>query len=743
MRAAVPKSLHPQASACRRIFLVAIALTLVSVALAHDARAEDKSKAGGATLALPKTSAEIGPFLAKMDDRQTRSLLVRVLEERTRDSEPKPDLEMLTMVESTTSHLAARVGQIAGAAGEVAAAPSLFWRWLTAGGSYPTGPWRALTGGLLLIGIGWLAQAGAAFAIGKAMPLPAGAEPLAPGRATAAVILLRFMAFLGAIAAAHALIPEVMHASRLTALAIVLTFAGTWISSLTISSVLPALLAKNSRAVTVSLRPGVLRLAFVIFFAGAFGVVLLRHAGMSEEARMFVGMVIWLIFGLLFLSAFPRRRAALAEAAPESRCHLDPIERWLDRQGGLLLRLAFIAIFTITPLVALARGPAGFWSGMASIALLVVVVAALGLARTPPPAPLAANASAEPPSPGIRALRRAARFLMLIGFVLGLAYVWNIDLFEAANTHLGDTVARGIVTVIITVAVSYLVWDLIRMALAQSVMGPPRAVGERGEEGGGTAATRLQTFGPVLRNFLFVVVITIATLVGLSSLGVNIGPLLAGAGVIGIALGFGAQTLVRDVISGVFFLAEDAFRIGEYVVIGNTRGTVEGIAIRSLKLRHHRGSLHTVPFGEIKQLTNESRDWIILKLEFLLGFDTDLRKVKKVVKEITKQLEADPELGHALLEPIKSQGVRRMEPTGMVIGLKIVAKPGSEVYLIRREVFQRVRDEFEKNGIHFARPQVMVTALAGAAPQAAGSPEELAGAAALGIAPTRPASAQG
>ena len=79
----------------------------------------------------------------------------------------------------------------------------------------------------------------------------------------------------------------------------------------------------------------------------------------------------------------------------------------------------------------------------------------------------------------------------------------------------------------------------------------------------------------------------------------------------------------------------------------------------------------------------------------------------------------------------------------MVIGLKIVAKPGSEVYLIRREVFQRVRDEFEKNGIHFARPQVMVTALAGAAPQAAGSPEELAGAAALGIAPTRPASAQG
>ena len=110
--------------------------------------------------------------------------------------------------------------------------------------------------------------------------------------------------------------------------------------------------------------------------------------------------------------------------------------------------------------------------------------------------------------------------------------------------------------------------------------------------------------------------------------------------------------------------------------------------------------MYTVPFGEIKQLTNESRDWLILKLEFLLAFDTDLRKVKKLVKEISKELEADPELGHALLKPIKSQGVRRMEPTGMVIGLKIVAKPGSQVYLIRRELFQRVRDAFEQNGIH-------------------------------------------
>jgi small-conductance mechanosensitive channel len=214
-------------------------------------------------------------------------------------------------------------------------------------------------------------------------------------------------------------------------------------------------------------------------------------------------------------------------------------------------------------------------------------------------------------------------------------------------------------------------------------------------------------------------------------MGMDIGPLLAGAGVIGLALGFGAQTLVRDIISGVFYLAEDAFRIGEYISIGSTRGTVEGIAIRSLKLRHHRGPIHTVPFGEIKQLTNYSRDWIIMKLEFLLAFDTDLNKVKKIVKTIGKELEAHPELGHAILEPIKSQGVRRMEPTGMVVGLKFMATPGSEVYMLRREVYQRVRDAFEENGIQFARPQVMIAA-SGDAPLSATARDQLA-VAAIGI----------
>jgi hypothetical protein len=145
----------------------------LALALDQDLRAEGRVT-GGVKASLPKTAPEIAPFVVKMDDRQARSLLVQTLEEGTRGAEPMPEREMLTMMESATGRLAARVGQIFGAAGEVVTSPVVFWRWLTAGGIDRTGPWRALAGGFLLIGIGWLAQAAAAFAIRKRMPLRTG-----------------------------------------------------------------------------------------------------------------------------------------------------------------------------------------------------------------------------------------------------------------------------------------------------------------------------------------------------------------------------------------------------------------------------------------------------------------------------------------------------------------------------------------------------------------------------------------
>jgi moderate conductance mechanosensitive channel len=163
---------------------------------------------------------------------------------------------------------------------------------------------------------------------------------------------------------------------------------------------------------------------------------------------------------------------------------------------------------------------------------------------------------------------------------------------------------------------------------------------------------------------------------------------------------------------------DDAFRLGEYIEVGDIRGTVEHISIRSLRLRHHRGAVHTVPFGEIHHLTNHSRDWVIMKLQFRVPYDTDLTKVKKIFKKIGAEMAADPVMGPNLLDPPKSQGVLEMDDSAMIIRCKFMAKPG-EQFIIRRELYQRVQQEFEAAGIEFARRQVSVHVPPGTPPEQA------------------------
>ena len=297
-------------------------------------------------------------------------------------------------------------------------------------------------------------------------------------------------------------------------------------------------------------------------------------------------------------------------------------------------------------------------------------------------------------------------------------WLWGIDLFDMAAGGLGERVVSTLVDVGLTLLVAYVGWELAktaidrRLALEQDAVGPS----EVGGEGGGQGASRVKTLLPLFRKFLMVTLATMMVMVVLSSLGVDIGPLLAGAGVVGIAIGFGAQTLVRDIVSGVFFLLDDAFRLGEYIEVGAIRGTVENISIRSLRLRHHRGALHTVPFGEIQHLTNHSRDWVIMKLQFRVPYDTDLQKVKKIFKKIGAEMAADPVMGPNLLDPPKSQGVLEMDDSAMIIRAKFMAKPG-EQFVIRRELYQRVQKEFEAAGIEFARRQVSVYVPPGAPPE--------------------------
>ncbi|MEX2298323.1 MAG: mechanosensitive ion channel family protein [Dongiaceae bacterium] len=157
----------------------------------------------------------------------------------------------------------------------------------------------------------------------------------------------------------------------------------------------------------------------------------------------------------------------------------------------------------------------------------------------------------------------------------------------------------------------------------------------------------------------------------------------------------------------MFFLLEDSFRIGDYVEVGNIRGSVEGISMRSLKLRHHRGAVHTLPFGQMKSLTNYTRDWALMRLEFSVAPNTDIGLVKRIIKKIAKDLSDDPVMGPSFIEPLKSQGIRSVADGAVVIGVKFIAKP-NEQFTIRREAYQRIIDAFNENGIALVGRSVVV-----------------------------------
>ncbi len=212
---------------------------------------------------------------------------------------------------------------------------------------------------------------------------------------------------------------------------------------------------------------------------------------------------------------------------------------------------------------------------------------------------------AEPVAPSALAslVERIVRaFIVLAGIALTVD-AWGLSPASiVVQDNSASRAMRAAIEVLIALLIADFVWHAARRWIDRRISdaaGDPDEVSRR---------TRIATLLPLFRKALGALLLVAIGLISLSAIGVEIAPLLGAAGIVGIAVGFGAQTLVRDIVSGIFFLIDDAFRVGEYVEAGNIRGTVEAISLRSMRLRHHRGALHTLPFGEIHSLTNHSRD---------------------------------------------------------------------------------------------------------------------------------------
>jgi moderate conductance mechanosensitive channel len=436
--------------------------------------------------------------------------------------------------------------------------------------------------------------------------------------------------------------------------------------------------------------------------------------GLPGDLTVLGSTAVALAFAAIFLRLVWQNRAPIATGirGHDERPH--PLRRLLADLWPVLMTL-YVAGILVAVIVDRLSGQPMHSAGILSLLVVIALpLCDMVLCRALAPRPGLPGAEGAGRGAGLEGsfgpvLRQGIHIAVTVGGLLLIARLWGMDVFALGERRLGTQLTGALVSGAMTLLLAYLAWQLAKTTIDQRIAGEAGAVAaEPGEEGTVQAATRLRTILPLIRAFLFVTICVIAGLIVLSSLGVNIGPLIAGAGVVGLAIGFGAQTLVRDVVSGLFFLLDDAFRLGEYIDVGDVKGTVERIGLRSMQLRHHRGPLNTVPYGNIRRLVNESRDWVIERLEFRVTYDTDIAKVRKILKKIGQEMMEDPDLAPGFLEPLKSQGITAADDSALVVRAKFMARPTDLRYVIRREAYSRVVKTFAENGIKFAHRQVTV-----------------------------------
>ncbi len=705
--------MRPGRSWCRLVALVCVLLVIPMVAAAASKSGGSKK---GVELPDPLTKDAIRELVSRLSDEEVRDLLLAQLDKA---AAPPPSQAAGTMagglageMDRTRTELGAVLQAAPGVPAELAAATARY--------SEGRSPYQLLIVTVLfvvLLALGWIAERLVARLLGdvrKRIESHAESSGVEVGGLVVRVVLDLFLlaVFFATVIAGFLALYQGHEATRELIVAALLTTIQVRLAILAARLLLsprkPALrlLSFDDMSAGVLYR-GVVVLAWLYGFLDILGFFLVRFEA-PRETYLVIATLGRIVFVILLLQLVWRVRHPIAIAIRGQ----DPgtLRRVLAELWPALMTayvLGLLVVLTVEQLGGGQRtGRAGILSLLVVIAMPIVNMAMCGLLDR-----RRRDASGSGPDGETSfgpVLRKAVHILVTVAGVMVIVGLWDIDLMSMANRAAGASVAGVLVDVGVTLMLAYLVWQLAKTTIDRRIAreAGPKAVSDQGEAGG-LGASRLRTLLPLARGSIFVAVCVMASMTVLAALGVNIGPLLAGAGVIGLAVGFGSQQLVRDIISGAFYLLDDSFRLGEYINVGDAKGTVEKIGIRSMQLRHHRGPLNIVPYGGIRRMTNESRDWVVEKLEFRLTYDTDIAKVKKIVKRIGEQLAADPELGPHILQPLKSQGVMAMEDSALLVKAKFTAKPG-EQFVIRREAYQRLKQAFDDAGIHFAHRQVTV-----------------------------------
>lgn len=300
----------------------------------------------------------------------------------------------------------------------------------------------------------------------------------------------------------------------------------------------------------------------------------------------------------------------------------------------------------------------------------------------------------------LRSLAHALlRIAMAVAFIELLGRIWGLSVIDfALSNRLGQAISNSLSSIGLILLVTWLLWVVLDTAI-QEALKP--AVGRRASR---QPSTRVRTILPMLRNAIKVVLIVICTITTMANLGINVAPLLAGAGVIGLAIGFGSQQLVQDVITGLFILIEDTISIGDWVVLDSGHaGTVESLTIRTLRLRDGKGFVHSVPFGQIKAVTNQSRQFAYAFFSVQFTYDSDVDQSLALIHEVGKSISEDPLLRINLQGPLQVFGVDRMDLNGFVLTAQFRTISGGQ-YAVSRAFNERLKKRVDQTeNVSFAQ----------------------------------------
>jgi small conductance mechanosensitive channel len=293
-------------------------------------------------------------------------------------------------------------------------------------------------------------------------------------------------------------------------------------------------------------------------------------------------------------------------------------------------------------------------------------------------------------------------FIWLFFFELA-ARLWGVSLAAVVEENVAARgIAHAVTAIVATVFIAWLLWILVDTAITEAL----NPAGPRNKAR--APSMRARTMLPLVRNVLLVSIMTIAGIVTAANLGINVTPLLAGAGVIGLAIGFGAQSLVTDLITGLFIIIEDTISVGDWIdVDGGHAGTVEQLSIRTVRLRDGQGAIHAIPFSQIKIVKNLSRDFAYAVFEVRMSFSTDVDQITQLIREVGADLMADFRYRREMLGPIEVWGLDRFDPNWMVVKGQIKTRPLQQ-WSVARAFNLRLKRKMDEAGIEIPVPQMRV-----------------------------------